>query len=317
MMTPQEAASSTFPKATLGGYNMAAVDVFLDKLIEDYTALYKDNSALKAKIKVLVDKMEEYHAMEDTMRSTLLTAQKMANSMVAEAEQKSAAMVADSERSVRRRIAELQNEAAEEEQRLSSVRAEIDKKIEAEHERLAAAQQELQDFLKSYKKLCQKQLEFIDRLPELRLLPDGFDPPAATEAIPDTAAEPAPQEPLPAAPDLEDTRRIVSPEPEAAEASANTGDTDVTAALDGDANALIQSMQNVINVFSHPEGSESGVSREAAADTSSAGELDFESDMISGTAEDDPFADENDEKESATRVLNLDDLQFGRNYTKG
>ena len=94
MMTPQEAASSTFPKATLGGYNMAAVDVFLDKLTEDYTTLYKENAALKAKIKVLVDKMEEYHAMEDTMRSTLLTAQKMANTMVAEAEEKSAALVA-------------------------------------------------------------------------------------------------------------------------------------------------------------------------------------------------------------------------------
>lgn len=317
MMTPQEAASSTFPKATLGGYNMAAVDVFLDKLIEDYTALYKDNSALKAKIKVLVDKMEEYHAMEETMRSTLLTAQKMANSMVAEAEQKSAAMVADSERSVRRRIAELQNEAAEEEQRLSSVRAEIDRKIEAEHERLAAAQQELQDFLKSYKKLCQKQLEFIDRLPELHLLPDGFDPPVATADTPDTATETAPQEPFPTTSDLEDTRRIVSPDPEVAETSVNAGEADIPAALEGDANALIQSMQNVINVFSHPEGSESGVSSEAAAETSPTVALDFESDMISGTAAEDPFADENDEEESSTRVLNLDDLQFGRNYTKG
>ena len=34
MMTPQEVATSTFPKATLGGYNMAAVDVFLDKLTD-------------------------------------------------------------------------------------------------------------------------------------------------------------------------------------------------------------------------------------------------------------------------------------------
>ena len=93
MMTPQEVAASTFPKATLGGYNMAAVDVFLDKLTEDYTNLYKENAALKSKIKVLVDKMEEYHAMEDTMRSTLLTAQKMANSMISEAEEKRAALL--------------------------------------------------------------------------------------------------------------------------------------------------------------------------------------------------------------------------------
>ena len=33
MMTPQEVANCTFAKATLGGYNMASVDDFLDKLM--------------------------------------------------------------------------------------------------------------------------------------------------------------------------------------------------------------------------------------------------------------------------------------------
>ena len=37
MMTPQEVANCTFAKAVMGGYNMAAVDDFLDKLTEDYT----------------------------------------------------------------------------------------------------------------------------------------------------------------------------------------------------------------------------------------------------------------------------------------
>lgn len=34
MMTPQEVASHAFAKATLGGYNMAMVDEFLDLLTE-------------------------------------------------------------------------------------------------------------------------------------------------------------------------------------------------------------------------------------------------------------------------------------------
>ena len=63
MMTPQEVAASTFPKATLGGYNMAAVDVFLDKLTDDYTELYKENAALKSKIKVLADSV----SVEDSL----------------------------------------------------------------------------------------------------------------------------------------------------------------------------------------------------------------------------------------------------------
>ena len=82
MLTPQEVSTHVFQKTVMGGYNMAMVDEFLDHLTEDYTALFKENTALKAKMKVLVDKIEEYRSTEDAMRATLLTAQKMANSMV-------------------------------------------------------------------------------------------------------------------------------------------------------------------------------------------------------------------------------------------
>ena len=86
MLTPQEVSTHSFAKASFGGYNMAMVDEFLDELTDDYTALYKENAALKAKLKVLVEKVEEYRATEDAMRSTLLTAQKMAAKLVQEAQ---------------------------------------------------------------------------------------------------------------------------------------------------------------------------------------------------------------------------------------
>ena len=85
MLTPQEVSSHAFPKAVVGGYNMSSVDEFLDELTDDYTSLYKENAALKAKMKVLVEKIEDYRSTEDAMRSTLLTAQKMADSIVKEA----------------------------------------------------------------------------------------------------------------------------------------------------------------------------------------------------------------------------------------
>ena len=311
MMTPQEAASSTFPKATLGGYNMAAVDVFLDKLTEDYTTLYKENAALKAKIKVLVDKMEEYHAMEDTMRSTLLTAQKMANTMVSEAEQKSAALVADGEEAARKRIAELKDEVAAEELRLEEVHAEIDKKIEAEHDRLTAAQNELGSFLTAYRKLCEKQLEFIERLPELELLPKGF-------VVPEPQAESV----VPAAPAVEPAAPVeeiaaVEPVDDAVAAAALA---EVVEELGGDASSLMKSMQNVLDAFAHEEGEVPAGEKPNVEDTPF--EIDFEdADSLfeekpaPKAAEGDPFADD-EEDEGATRVLNLDDLQFGRNYTK-
>ena len=101
MLTPQEVSTHAFAKAVMGGYNMAMVDEFLDELTDDYTALYKENAALKAKMKVLVEKVEDYRATEDSMRATLLTAQKMADSIVHEAETKRDEILAQLE-SIRR-----------------------------------------------------------------------------------------------------------------------------------------------------------------------------------------------------------------------
>ena len=88
MLTPQDITEKKFEKALMGGYEMALVDDFLERLHEDYTALYKDNAVLKSKLKVLVKKVEEYRSTEDSMRMALLTAQKMGNEIVEEAKGK-------------------------------------------------------------------------------------------------------------------------------------------------------------------------------------------------------------------------------------
>jgi len=118
MMTPQEVASRAFAKATLGGYNMAMVDEFLDALTADYTALYNDNAILKNKLKVLSDTVEEYRATDNAMRKTLLAAQQMAEAMVAEAQEKKNSLVHDAEAAAAQRIEELRGEIAAEEYRL-------------------------------------------------------------------------------------------------------------------------------------------------------------------------------------------------------
>lgn len=122
MMTPQEVASHAFAKATLGGYNMAMVDEFLDLLTEDYTALYNDNAILKNKLKVLSETVEEYRATDNAMRKTLLAAQQMAESIVSEAEKKQAELVQNAEAAAQARLAEIRNEVAAEELRLQKAR---------------------------------------------------------------------------------------------------------------------------------------------------------------------------------------------------
>ena len=127
MLTPQEVSTHSFSKASFGGYNMAMVDEFLDELTDDYTALYKENAALKAKLKVLVEKVEEYRATEDSMRATLLTAQRMADSIVKEAEQKRDQMMTQAEIDAKLKINCLKNEAIAAEERLRRGKEELEK----------------------------------------------------------------------------------------------------------------------------------------------------------------------------------------------
>ena len=149
MLTPQEVSGRAFSKAAFGGYNMAMVDEFLDEVTDDYTGLYKENAALKAKLKVLVDKVEEYRATEDSMRAALLTAQRMANTMVEEAEEKKKSMLAGAEDEARAKIGALQGE------------------IELEQRKLNAAKAATADFLQKTRELAQAQLALIERAPDL------------------------------------------------------------------------------------------------------------------------------------------------------
>lgn len=55
MLTPKEVEEQRFPLVQFRkGYEIGSVDTFLDTLTADYSALYEENAALKAKMKVLV-----------------------------------------------------------------------------------------------------------------------------------------------------------------------------------------------------------------------------------------------------------------------
>lgn len=88
MFTPQQIEQISFSRATFGGYDMQAVDEFLEPLTEDYITLYKENNLLKSKMKVLVSKLEEYRASEASMKDAMVNAQKTCDKMVKEAEEK-------------------------------------------------------------------------------------------------------------------------------------------------------------------------------------------------------------------------------------
>ena len=149
MLTPQEVSEHAFAKASFGGYNMAMVDEFLDLLTVDYTSLYNENAVLKSKMKVLADKVEEYRSTEESMRKALLTAQRLADDMVREAEAKKASLLQEAEADAQRRIEQLRQE------------------IQTEEMRLAAAQKATGDYVAKVRAMHQQGLAQLDSLADL------------------------------------------------------------------------------------------------------------------------------------------------------
>ena len=153
MLTPQEVSERAFPKASFGGYNMAQVDEFLDVLTEDYSALYSENAVLKSKMKVLVEKVEEYRSTEEAMRKALMAAQRMADDLVKEAEQKRAQILEEAEAEAGRKVEAIRQEE------------------EAERFRLESAQKETASYVAQVRALHAKAAEYLDQLSQLTPVP--------------------------------------------------------------------------------------------------------------------------------------------------
>lgn len=187
MFTPQEVSEKTFPKSPSfsSGYDLAAVDEFLDTLTEDYTALYKENAALKTKLKILAEKVEEYRATEDTMRSMLLAAQKMAASMTEEAKEKGEKTLADARQESERLLTDARNAADE-------LNRDLARKTEAARQKLSDAETAMKDYIAKSLAMCLNQVDYLEKLPHSEL--PTAQAPAQEPAAQEPAAEAAPEQ---------------------------------------------------------------------------------------------------------------------------
>ena len=122
MLTPQEIQDQKFEKSMFGGYDMAQIDKFLDVVLNDYTSLYKENAALKTKMRVLVDKIEEYRAVDDELRKTLYNAQISAKDTVSRAQAEAERILRDAQFAANRSVTDLQGQVAAEQKRLEDAK---------------------------------------------------------------------------------------------------------------------------------------------------------------------------------------------------
>ena len=158
-----------------GGYDMAAVQNYQEEVATELANAQKEIAVLKGKMKVLVDKIEEYRASEDAMRLAILSAQKVGKQIEDDAQARADKILSEAKNTSDRILGGLQHETANEEAKLLNAKTSCAK------------------FLEDVRNLCLTQLEYLDGVA-------GSKAASAPRAAARPTASAAPAEPAPAAP---------------------------------------------------------------------------------------------------------------------
>ena len=94
MYTVEEIRNITFTKS-LGGYKTSEVDDFIDVCADTVEALTAEVADLTKKMEILANKVREYRDDEDSIRTALLSAQRMGDTVLREANHKASLILDD------------------------------------------------------------------------------------------------------------------------------------------------------------------------------------------------------------------------------
>ncbi len=169
MVTSQEIMEKRFNKGKLFGYHPEEVDSFLDSTAKTLQDLESQNRTLENQVQELNERIQQYQEDEESLRSALVGAQKLGDSMVREARQK-----ADN-------ILQAANEQAE--QILYAARRREENQLEG----LEQIKQEVSDFKSRLIDVYRKHIELIRELPAAE----------SEEAVPQPSEEQLPVETSP------------------------------------------------------------------------------------------------------------------------
>ncbi len=163
MITPGEITQKKFDKG-ISGYKQEAVDSYLESVANEMQKLINDKKDLESKITMLTEKLDEYRNDEDSLRTALLSAQKLGDSVVKEAKTKADAILYDA--SVR---SEKMVESAQ-------------KHIEKERQTLISLQKEVSSFRSKLMSIYKGHIEMISKLPTFGDVQQGMEQPVAPAA---------------------------------------------------------------------------------------------------------------------------------------
>ena len=144
-LTPMDINNKEF-KRGIRGYNPEEVDEFLDKIVEDYESLFKENSVLKEKMAAMNERIEHYTKVESTIQNTLVLAQNAAEQAKSVAQKESDMLLRNANDTAQRILDKAHNDVMQ---------------VTEEYDRM---KQEFIKFRAKFRNFMQIQLETFDDL---------------------------------------------------------------------------------------------------------------------------------------------------------
>lgn len=145
MLRPIDIQNKEFEKK-LKGYSCDEVDDFLDVVIQDYEMLFKENQTLKNKIGLLTETVERYKHIEKTMRQSVDLAQKAADDARKNAQTEAEAIISKAKLDA------------------SYLARQIDDEHAKRHREMLAVKNEIEQYRKRVKLLCENVIKMVDGL---------------------------------------------------------------------------------------------------------------------------------------------------------
>lgn len=210
MLRPEEIFNEQFELSVLGGYKREQVDSFVDSIAADYKKLFDENAELVKKLKVCVEKIEEYQKDEQFLKAAIINAEKLNETSLRDLEKREKEIEAAAREQADIMIEKAQLEAEnivktaqlEVSESIKTCELETAAKIaelklaqDAEEQILNNLKKEVSDFKDMILKLYKQHLNSLSKLPEYEAKPKETKP--ADEPKPVDApvtAEPQPTE---------------------------------------------------------------------------------------------------------------------------
>ena len=172
MFNANEIRQITFEKV-VRGYRPEDVESFMEKIADEFEALANEKQEIESQLYILAERIEQYKTEEESIKATLISAQKLGESIIAESRQKAEAILKDA--NIRK----------------NDILASAHEEFAMYEENLARIKKETSDFKIHVLSMYKDHIESLSRVPEIKAEPAAVvaEEQPAEEKVEETAVE--------------------------------------------------------------------------------------------------------------------------------